>query len=84
MPKQTLTKFLLLLIAFTLALSANYIFAAWVGPTQAPPGGNTDKPIHVGTSSQFKDGNLGLNGLTVFGNGYYEGTVGINVPDVGI
>ena len=85
MTKQTITKFLLLLIAFTLALSANYIFAAWVGPTQAPPGGNTDTPVHIGTINQVKDGGLSLNALTVFGNGYFQGTLGINevVPSTG-
>ena len=39
--RKNLTKFLLLVIAFTFALSINYIFAAWTGPIQAPPGEET-------------------------------------------
>ena len=75
--RKNLTKFLLLAIAFTFALSVNYIFAAWTGPIQAPPGGNTPTPVHIGTTAQVKDGGLGLNALSVFGNGYFQNNVGI-------
>src|SRR3989338_6098906 len=75
--RKNLTKFLLLVIAFTFALSINYIFAAWTGPIQAPPGGNTPTPVHIGTINQVKDGGLGLNALSVFGNGYFQDNVGI-------
>ena len=75
--RKNLTKFLLLVIAFTFALSINYIFAAWTGPIQAPPGGNTPTPVHIGTTNQVKDGGLGLNALSVFGNGYFQDNVGI-------
>ena len=75
--RKNLTKFLLLTIAFTFALSVNYIFAAWTGPIQAPPGGNTPTPVHIGTTAQVKDGGLGLNALSVFGNGYFQNNVGI-------
>jgi len=73
--RKNLTKFLLLTIAFTFALSVNYIFAAWTGPIQAPPGGNTPTPLHIGTTNQVKDGGLSLNSLAVFGNGYFQGSV---------
>ena len=77
MIQKNITKFLLLTIAFTFALSINYIFAAWTGPIQAPPGGNTPTPVHIGTTNQVKDGGLGLNALSVFGNGYFQDNVGI-------
>jgi hypothetical protein len=73
--QKTITKFLILTITLTLALSVNYIFAAWVGPTQAPPGGNTPTPIHVGSTNQVKDGGLSVNALSVFGNEYVQGTI---------
>lgn len=75
MNKQNIIKFLLLLIAFTFALSANYLFAAWSGPTQAPTGGNTPTPVHVGATDQVKDGGLSLDALAVFGRGYFQGSV---------
>ena len=75
--RKNLTKFLLLVTAFTFALSINYIFAAWTGPIQAPPGGNAPTPVHIGTTNQVKDGGLGLNALSVFGNGYFQDNVGI-------
>ena len=75
--QKTFTKFLILTIAFTFALSVNYLFAAWTGPTQNPPSGNTETPVHVGTTDQVKDGGLSLNGLSVFGGGYFQGNVGI-------
>src|SRR3989338_8533082 len=75
--RKNLTKFLLLVTAFTFALSINYIFAALTGPIQAPPGGNAPTPVHIGTTNQVKDGGLGLNALSVFGNGYFQDNVGI-------
>ena len=76
--QKIITKTVVLLAVLTLALSVNYIFAAWVGPTEAPPGGNTPTPVHVGTTDQVKDGGLSLEGLSVFGGGYFQGSVGIN------
>ena len=73
--QKHITKFLILTIILTAALSVNYLFAAWVGPTQAPPGGNTSTPIHVGSTNQVKDGGLSLNALSVFGNGLFQGGV---------
>jgi len=45
--------------------------------TGAPGGGNTPTPVHIGTTNQVKDGGLGLNALSVFGNGYFQNNVGI-------
>ena len=82
MIQKNITKFLLLTIAFTFALSINYIFAAWTGPIQAPPGGNAPTPVHIGTTNQVKDGGLGLNALSVFGNGYFQDNVGIGTASL--
>ncbi len=65
--KKHITKFLILTIILTAALSVNYLFAAWTGPTQAPPGGNTPTPIHTGSTPQVKEGGLWLNSLGVSG-----------------
>jgi hypothetical protein len=75
--KKHITKFLILTIILTAALSVNYLFAAWVGPTQAPPGGNTSTPIHVGSTNQVKDGGLSVNALSVFGDGWLQGDLNI-------
>jgi hypothetical protein len=77
--QKIITKTIILLAVLTLALSVNYIFAAWTGPTEAPPGGNTPTPIHIGTTDQVKDGGLSLTGLSVFGGGYFQGNVGVGV-----
>jgi len=79
--KTTITKFLLLTIAFTFALSVNYIFAAWTGPTQAPPGGNTPTPVHVGLTTQTKDGAFRAGGLRSFTDLYVDGNVGIGTTN---
>jgi hypothetical protein len=42
--------------AFTLSALAG----SWTAPTQAPPSGNADAPINVGTSPQHKAGTLAL------------------------
>jgi hypothetical protein len=77
--QKIITKTIVLLAVLTLALSVNYIFAAWTGPTEAPPGGNTPTPVHIGTTAQVKDGGLSLNALSVFGGGYFQGKVGVGV-----
>ena len=77
--QKTITKLLILTIAFTFVLSASYLFAAWTGPIEPPPGGNTPTPIHVGTTNQVKNGGLSLNALSVFGGGYFQGNVGVGV-----
>ena len=77
--QKGITKFLILTIILTAALSVNYLFAAWVGPTQAPPGGNTSTPVHVGSTDQVKEGGLSLDALSVFGGGYFQGNVGVGV-----
>jgi hypothetical protein len=77
--QKIITKTIILLAVLTLALSVNYIFAAWVGPTEAPPGGNTPTPIHIGTTDQVKDAGLSLDALSVFGGGYFQGSVGVGV-----
>lgn len=78
MVKTTITKFLILTIILTAALSVNYLFAAWVGPTQAPPGGNTSTPIHVGSTNQVKEGGLSVDALSVFGNGWFQGSLDVD------
>ena len=62
---------LLAFLSFTLV-------AAWTGPTQAPPDGNVAAPINVGTTGQVKNGGLGVNTLTVFGNSLFGGSTGSN------
>jgi len=62
---------------------------AWTEPTTNPPAGNIDVPVHSGTSSQFKWGNLYLNyggswpyGLVVLGKTMVGGD--IEPADTGI
>lgn len=42
--------------------------SAWTGPTATAPGNNVAAPLNVGSVNQTKNGNLGVNGLAVFGN----------------
>lgn len=60
-------------LALVITLGVTYAYAAWVGPTSAPPDGNVDAPINVGAVDQIKDGGLGVNTLAVFGNGAFSG-----------
>ncbi len=46
------------MVAFGL-LAYNFIQASWTAPTATPPGGNTDRPINVGSIYQAKSGDLG-------------------------
>lgn len=49
-------------------MAVTAIALAWTGPTSAAPNGNVAAPINVGATDQVKNGNLGVNGLAVFGN----------------
>lgn len=82
--KTTTYKLFILIAVLAIALSVNFIYAAWTGPTQAPPGGNTPTPVNVGTFNQVKDAGLGLNALSVFGNSYFQETVGIQTTEPSI
>ena len=59
-------------IAVGLTFSA-LIAAAWTGPTGSPPSNNVSAPINVGSTNQVKNGNIGVNGISVFGNGLISG-----------
>jgi endosialidase-like protein len=61
-PLQIIASFLFGSIFFAM------IAAAWSGPSSSAPSGNVAAPINVGTSYQIKNGNIGVNGLAVFGN----------------
>ena len=52
--------------------------AAWTGPTSGPPNGNVAAPLNVGSINQLKDGNLGVNGLAVFGNSLLQANSFLN------
>lgn len=52
---------------------STFVAIAWSGPTSTPPDGNVDAPINVGTVDQIKNGNLGANGLAVYGNSILAG-----------
>lgn len=60
--------FIIAIIVFGALFAVNgLILASWTGPIQDPPGGNTDAPLNVGSTSQYKAGALGVGGAF---NGY--------------
>ena len=79
-----------LLIALT--LGANYALAAstWVGPTASAPGNNVDAPINTSATAQVKSGQFSVrevfdsDGLAVFGNSFFGGTVQIQDGTEGV
>ena len=70
-------------LQFTLCFAIGAIFfslvaSAWTGPTATAPGNNTAAPINVGSVNQVKNGNIGVNGLAVFGNTLLQGSSYLN------
>ena len=59
---------------FSLASTAS----AWTGPTATAPGNNASAPINVSATAQVKNGNIGVNGLAVFGNTLLGGATSSN------
>ena len=54
--------------AVSVSISIQSLLAAWQAPSAAPPGGNIDAPVNVGTDTQVKAGVLGVT------NDFYVGT----------
>lgn len=74
-------------IIIGLALAASISFAAgtWSNPTANPTGGNTEAPINVGGSAQYKSGALGIGGvLSAYSTSNFTGLAtfsgGIKIP----
>lgn len=65
------------LVVVGLLLTPAILFA-WTGPSSSPPSGNVAAPVNVGTTEQVKDGNLGVNGLAVFGNSLLQAASYLN------
>jgi hypothetical protein len=45
----------------------NFMVFAWTSPITNPPDGNVEAPLHVGSASQTKSGELTVGALTVVG-----------------
>ena len=88
-----LAQFLVLSVALTLALGANYLYAAWSGPPSGTPPtcpagyAGCDAPVNVGATTQTKTGDLTVSGLStnalsVFGNQVVTGKLGVGATSV--
>src|SRR3989344_8790934 len=53
---------LILFISFCASIG---VARAWTGPIATPPGGNVAAPVNIGTSAQYKGGNLGVGQTTL-------------------
>ena len=78
---QLPTKTTFVTFASGLAIGAIFfsvIASAWTGPTATAPGNNIAAPLNVSRLNQTKNGNIGVNGLAVFGNTLLGGSAGSN------
>jgi trimeric autotransporter adhesin len=68
------SRFLFVVLGVMAGLSVNAAVAlAWTGPTASAPNSNVSAPVNVGTTAQVKNGDLGVNNISVFGNGLMSG-----------
>lgn len=44
------------------------VVSAWTGPGSSPPNGNVSAPVNVGSTAQVKNGDIGFNYGTAFGD----------------
>lgn len=70
---QTLRSTLVTITSFIFVITAVH---AWSGPSVAPPNGNVDAPVTIGSVEQTKTGGLGIDGLLTSGVG---GMIGTNI-----
>ncbi len=77
--KENIKQFTYALVVALILVGFSSIAQAWVGPKAGvnPPGGNVAAPINIGPTAQQKSGTLGVNGLGVFGQSIFNGTIKI-------
>ena len=76
--RKTITQLFILIIVLSCIFIANGLILAWTSPGSVPPDGNVDAPINVGSSSQYKEGALGIEGIfRGYSNAIFDGSVGI-------
>ena len=51
------------------------LVSAWTAPSGTPPANNASTPFNLGPAAQVKNGNIGVNGLAVFGNTAMQGNL---------
>lgn len=64
-----------LAVATALVLFGAAAVFAWTGPASAPPNGNVDAPINVGSTAQIKNGGLSVTALSVYGGTLVTGNI---------
>jgi len=80
--KKTITQLFILTIVLSCIFIANGLILAWTPPGDSPPDPNVDAPINVGSTSQYKEGALGIEGIfRGYSNAIFDGNVGIGDGD---
>ncbi len=68
------------ILSVVISTASGIALAAWVQPTELPPGGNTPPPINTGSTPQIKEGNFSLGvGSTFSATQGLFGKVGIGL-----
>lgn len=70
--KQIISAIKITILSAILIVGLNYVNAAWSGPTANPPNAGVSTPINVSSVNQVKNGSLGVNSLSVFGDGLIQ------------
>ncbi|MBU3969034.1 hypothetical protein KJ991_02355 [Patescibacteria group bacterium] len=70
--KQITSGIKITVLSAILIVGLNYANAAWSGPTANPPSGGIPTPVNVSSINQVKNGGLGVNALSVFGDGLFS------------
>ena len=60
--KQSFHSLSLIVLGIVFAIGINIAFAAWTGPTQNPPAGNTPSPLNVSANTQILQGSKTIQG----------------------
>jgi len=76
MKKDLLNTLKILAAAIILSFGISAVYAQWVPPTQAPPGGNVDAPINTGETAQIKNGGLSV-GAFLANSAVFNGNVNV-------
>ena len=76
--RQLFTLSIVGVVVVAALLTVNVLSANWSAPSQTPPGGNVESPIHTGSAYQKKEGDLGAERMR---SGQYCDEAGIDCID---
>ncbi len=74
---RLLHQYSIIALSIIIGFGAVPVFA-WTGPSQTAPAGNVSPPVNIGSTLQYKSGDLAVERMVVYGNSLLEASSYLN------